>query len=364
MYYGKADAATTSDGDGTFLFFDDFPGSSLDLNKWIVRTGNVAVSGGELILTGTTGTRGLIDGLVGVPVGSAIHAKSRTQGGGSGYYQLIGLRITNDNNNRAGYLFYETSTATWYFETHLSGVTTQVAVTPVTPGQYSVYQITWKSGESTLYQDDVQLGQSTSNIPTANNVAVFREANAVNSNVYVDWVFIRKFVSPEPAHGTWQNEESGQGALVEVADSLELAETVLRNKTLILSDSLGLAEALYGNKSLLLGDSASLSELVTLLIGEAVKYVIDAVNTADIIHALKTLKTSDTLTLVDAVSTPSRVLKTLEAIGATDNAVVNKVLQITEAVGLAETLEVGVGGVKKTRLFLILGDLAVQLTGD
>jgi hypothetical protein len=66
----------------------------------------------------------------------------------------------------------------------------------------------------------------------------------------------------------------------------------------------------------------------------------------------------------DLVLTPSRVLRTLEAIGAVDNVAVNKVLQITEAVGLVEIVGVGVGGVKKTRLFLILGDLAVQLTGD
>jgi hypothetical protein len=31
---------------------------------------------------------------------------------------------------------------------------------------------------------------------------------------------------------------------------------------------------------------------------------------------------------------------------------------------LAEVVEVGAGGIQKTRLFLILGDLAVQLTGD
>jgi hypothetical protein len=140
-------------------------------------------------------------------------------------------------------------------------------------------------------------------------------------------------------------EEEGP-TLVEVADSFELAETVLRNKTLILSDSLGLADSLYGNKSLLLSDSASLSELVTVIIGEVMKYVTDSVSSADL------------------VSTPSRVLRALEAIGVADNVVVNKVLQITETVSLAEIVEVGVGGVKKTRLFLILGDLAVQLTGD
>jgi hypothetical protein len=149
-----------------------------------------------------------------------------------------------------------------------------------------------------------------------------------------------------------------------VADSLSLAETVLRNKSLILSDSLGLTEALYGNKSLLLSDSASLSELITVIIGQVMKYVADAVSAADLVNVLKSLKMSDTVALVDAVSTPSRVLPVLEAIGAADSFVVNKVLQITETVSLAEIVEVGTGGVKKTKLFLILGDLTVQLTGD
>jgi DNA-directed RNA polymerase subunit RPC12/RpoP len=173
-------------------------------------------------------------------------------------------------------------------------------------------------------------------------------------NEYADCVVVADaYIGPEE-----------EVTLKTATDSFSLSESVLRNKTLILPDSLGLADSLYGNKVLLLGDSASLSELVTVIIGEVMKYVTDSVNIVDLIYALKILKTPDSLTLVDAVSTPSRVLKALEAIGATDNAVVNKVLQITEAVGLAEIVEVGVGGVKKTRVFLILGDLAVQLTGN
>jgi len=39
-------------------------------------------------------------------------------------------------------------------------------------------------------------------------------------------------------------------------------------------------------------------------------------------------------------------------------------LQITETINLVETIQAGVGGVKKIKLFLILGDLAVQLTGE
>jgi hypothetical protein len=155
------------------------------------------------------------------------------------------------------------------------------------------------------------------------------------------------------------------GATVQtVSDSLSLAEAVLRDKTLILTDSLGLADASYGDKFLLLGDSASLSEFITVIIGQVMKYVTDAASAADLVDVLKTLKMSDTVTLADVALTPSRVLQVLEAIGAADNAVVNKVLQITETVSLAEIVEVGTGGVKKTKLFLILGDLTVQLTGD
>ena len=47
-----------------------------------------------------------------------------------------------------------------------------------------------------------------------------------------------------------------------------------------------------------------------------------------------------------------------------DNAFVNKTLQVTEAISLDEIVEVGAGSTKKTKLFLILGDLVLQLTGD
>lgn len=131
-----------------------------------------------------------------------------------------------------------------------------------------------------------------------------------------------------------------------VTDSFSLSEHVLRNKALILSDSLEATDSFYSNKLLSLNDSTSLSELVTVILGEVTKYITDAVSSSDL------------------ASTPFRILRASEAIGATDNAVVNKVLQITETVSLTEVIEVGAGGVKKTRLFLILGDLAVQLTGN
>ena len=218
------------------------------------------------------------------------------------------------------------------------------------------------AGEYRVYLDGVEVINYSGNTSAAPDAATINVGNAWYSYssgdpwpYHIDCVMVADaYIGPE------------SGVTVQtVNDSLSLADTTLRNKTFLpVSDSVGLADSLYGNKFLLLGDSASLSELVTVIMGEVTKYVTDSVSIADVANVLKTLTTSDTVTLVDAASTPSRVLQALEALGMADSVVVNKVLQITEAISLAEVVQVGAGGVKKTKLFLILGDLAVQLTGD
>jgi hypothetical protein len=168
-----------------------------------------------------------------------------------------------------------------------------------------------------------------------------------------------------------------------ITDALGLSDLIRRNKTFAVADSIGVADAVRGNKSpLIVADAVSLSELINIITGAITKTVadaigasdtalinktaliVDAVNLADVARALKTLNVFDTLSLVDSASTPSRVIRALESIIIADNAFVNKTLQVTEAISLAEIVEVGAGGIKKTKLFLILGDLAVQLTGD
>ncbi|MFA5178282.1 MAG: DUF2341 domain-containing protein, partial [Candidatus Paceibacterota bacterium] len=60
MYYANASATTASNGDNTFVFFDDFLGSSLDTNKWSNSLipynggiGTIGVSNSQLTLTQT-----------------------------------------------------------------------------------------------------------------------------------------------------------------------------------------------------------------------------------------------------------------------------------------------------------------------
>lgn len=149
-----------------------------------------------------------------------------------------------------------------------------------------------------------------------------------------------------------------------VADTVGTADSMLSNKTLNATDLIALAETVKALKTLVIADQIQLAELLDVLKGGILKSVADSLGLVDSVMLDKVLSIADSMALLDSASTPSRVLQALEAIGLADNSVVNKVLQITEIVSLAEVVQVGAGGAQKTKLFLILGDLALQLTGD
>ncbi len=115
-------------------------------------------------------------------------------------------------------------------------------------------------------------------------------------------------------------------ALKKVSDALGLTDALLCSKIISLLDNVDSTESLLRNKPvLLIGDAASLTDLTL---------------------------------------TPSRFLRALDNAGLSDDALTRKLLKLNDNVFLAENVECGVGGAKKTRLFLILGDLAIQLSGD
>lgn len=53
MYYGNASATSAENGNNTFIFFDDFSGTSIDTAKWPNRAGTISVSGGQVSVTNT-----------------------------------------------------------------------------------------------------------------------------------------------------------------------------------------------------------------------------------------------------------------------------------------------------------------------
>jgi hypothetical protein len=152
------------------------------------------------------------------------------------------------------------------------------------------------------------------------------------------------------------------GALIKsVVDAVGLHDAVLVDKPAVVTDAVSLLEQAFRHKSAV--SIVDFVGAVEVVLASKVLAVVDSAGLSDFLELLKALRVSDSLSLVDAVSTPSRFLRALDSLGLADGALVNKVLLVSENVSLAEVIEVGTGGVKKTRLFLLLGDLAIQLTG-
>ena len=57
MYYGNTEVSNESNGDNTFILFDDFEGTSLDTDKWTNKVGTWTVSDGKLVAPSVAGAR-------------------------------------------------------------------------------------------------------------------------------------------------------------------------------------------------------------------------------------------------------------------------------------------------------------------
>ena len=129
--------------------------------------------------------------------------------------------------------------------------------------------------------------------------------------------------------------------LKEVLDTVSLSDSLLRDKTFSVSDSIGLTDVPLKNWTLQINDAVNLLE--TVLCG-------------------RLLQVLDLLGLGDAVSI-DKALLLVDQIQLSDNAYVDKVLAVSDGIALVEVVEKGVTGAVRTKIFLVLGDVAIQLTG-
>jgi len=212
VYYGKADATTTSNGDNTFLFFDDFPGTSLDLAKWDIVSGTPVVASSICTLDLTD----MISGDVAYAIGKRFKARSKYA---NLYYEEFLSGYYDDSNMIA--MGRDDAVPYHYSRTYNAGTHTTLDIGDGS-GAYHLHEFTWKSGEVKFYRDGTLKATHTTNIPTNNLKPRFHAAaGQTGRQVDIDWVFISKFVSPEPAHGAWGSEETGG-----VAYTVDLTQTI------------------------------------------------------------------------------------------------------------------------------------------
>jgi len=398
IYYGKSDATTTSNGEATFLFFDDFEGSTLS-DEWtwqqLAGSGSYTIQNSELWISGDA------DGaVVGIYSTSKTYekcvfeAKARANGTyPKGTKEAVPEQKLNDNpsigapnNYLVTYTWKEATTDNVKFYWYTGSWSSEDLYETNAPTTYKIWRII-KNGLSFFaeYLDtDYSVIAETSSWKTVSDFTFYiglRVADAV-TGVW-DWVRIRKYVDPEPTHGSWGSEEQSGATEVAITDSTTGIEALSRPyrglnltdittgqesfsrpyRQLQIPEQASSLELLLKTRNLNLGDIAA--SLETIERARQIGAITDTAQSLEQILKQRFISLLDAAAGGETIARPTRMI--ILADEALSQEILSKLRELTavtdSAIGI-EYVNVGAEGAIKTRIFLLIGDLAIQITGD
>jgi len=387
IYYGKSDATTTSNGKNTFPIFYDFGSDesdewTLDAGQWQWDTTN-----GWLRTGGASGqTRARVKDVT-VSTGHAIRMKIKWapsepfvgncfayQDSSNFYHHRLSTftsyahsmyRFSTALGN--GYIFYEsysTSTDTWY-----------------------ILETRWISSTKVLCYINDELAETvTSGLVsdwTSGDVGIRSYHYSTSDYGYYDWFLIRKCVDPEPSHGSWGSEEQSGATEVAITDSATGIEALSRlyrglnltdiatsqesfsrpYRQLQIPEQASSLELLLKTRNLNLGDIAA--SLETIERARQIGAITDTAQSLEQILKQRFTSLLDAAAGGETIARPTRM--TILADEALSQEILSKLRELTaitdSAIGI-EYVNVGAEGAIKTMIFLLIGDLAIQISGD
>jgi len=189
MYYGNPSASSASNGNKTFDFFDDFPGTSLDLNKWEVDVGNPMVNNALYLDDEERLHTRSWDG-------NTTRVRFKTvwpNETGKSVEGYTGLKAFGPARG----CYFQTYDG-WYTESRTGDETWQIEKTEITSyADEHILQILKNAGtEAKFYVDDLLKDTDTTHIPDTEIPIFFHKYGS--NNLEIDWVFASKYISPEP----------------------------------------------------------------------------------------------------------------------------------------------------------------------
>lgn len=211
IYYGKSDATTASNGEDTFLFFDDFLGTSYDPNKWQVEgSPTITVSNGELKVqrnsySGSWSVHGLRSKTFKADEKRVI-VKAKTDF----FSDSCNVRIDADyyKQSKANKITMESGKRILYLAVDGSSLVMSKGAAVNT--YYTFYTTRWGSSHFRGWVNGEYKGQLTGANDGLNYVGLFIEewgSHGTITGTY-DWIAVAKYVYPEPSHGSWGSEET------------------------------------------------------------------------------------------------------------------------------------------------------------
>jgi hypothetical protein len=187
MYYGNPAATTASNGNTTFPFFDDFPGSAYDTAKWNAPScGSISVSNSVASFLSTGGTNCYWSSISTFGQNYSVRMRvASNELGSASYLHQHGWGLTDGTR---GPSMYDYTNANFQFEPY-GGVAT-VDTGRAKDTSYHILEIQRNGSTSSNLILDGGMNATTTLTSTAYG-AWFRDYNTAKTNI--DWVLVRKY---------------------------------------------------------------------------------------------------------------------------------------------------------------------------
>ena len=223
-FFNSTDTSNVSNGENTFLFFDDFSG---DLNKWDIIEGDASIVSGVLRVGSNSSDNRIITNSFTIE-NSRVRARRKLD---SGKRSLIAHGSSTSDIYDAG-LQYDIDSNRWFILD--STGSTNYPSGPVLDTDYHIWEYTVYNNEVKGYVDDIYIGNRVGTTGS-NNIQVRTWDSSHYS--YTDWIFVSKYVYPEPSF-------SSAGATtmhtptetLTISDSITIGDIVDRNLSLDFSE--------------------------------------------------------------------------------------------------------------------------------
>jgi hypothetical protein len=226
IYYGNSASKSLSNIYTTFPFADDFSSNALNTSKWqTLGSGRAKLDGNccTLETTSSAGNSMYILARAQFPDNYAIRFRSSVIEQGDYRWSHHGFGTIYNSSTSGGRIdefpnyitmSQEEMSYAWSLRTRAYGNTTRVDVSKFAPNSNVLYtyEIQRNAANSVIFRcNETTQGTVTTNIPTENMGAMFGVDNGgtkLYSVTVIDWVFMHKYVSPEPLQAGWGQQET------------------------------------------------------------------------------------------------------------------------------------------------------------
>jgi len=225
LYYGTSESTeTTSNGENTFLFFDDFPGST-NTGKWQVSNsatvdwsvdGEVRLSDDGWIQTNDVygpNKRIRVRCHMNEQDGHFIQVKDNPDGGDWNNYMAM---FNSDSSTYDGPNNYDSAS----LHNKEDGSDTRTSTDNILDFRaWRIWMLTWTPNNVYAYQNDSQYAHHTDNIMEISYYVGFQVWDSSQEcTLKVDWIFISEFYDTEPSWTGFSSEKTQDTTTWQVID--------------------------------------------------------------------------------------------------------------------------------------------------